>query len=119
MSERIDHAAEARAALVNADRFASNNWPLETGEQKADLIAVAQVHATLALIEQQRIANLIALAALPSIDGFESEVYDARTAALMEGLLDSETVAAVPGYGPAGIDQNVFIRPVIREGLGL
>lgn len=62
MTDRIDHAAEATRSLADADRFASVNCPLETGEHKADIIATAQVHATLALVEQQRIANLIALA---------------------------------------------------------
>ena len=62
MSDRIDHAAEASRLLANADRMVSNDWPLETGEFKTDILAAAQVHATLALVEQQRVANLIALA---------------------------------------------------------
>lgn len=44
-----DHAAEARELLA-------------TG--KTDLTAKAQVHATLALAEQQRIANLVTLGAI-------------------------------------------------------
>jgi hypothetical protein len=115
----MNHAAEARAVLALANRDVSSNVAFQTGELKADMIAVAQVHATLALVEQQRIANLIALAGLSAPAGFENETYDARTSALMEGLLDSETVPAVPGYGPAGIDERTFIRPSIREGLGL
>ena len=48
MPEPIDHAAEAlRRVLLPLDNAA--------------LLASAQVHATLALVEQQRIANLIAL----------------------------------------------------------
>ena len=46
MSERVDHAAEA-VRIMGED-----GWT--TG------IAAAHVHATLALVEQQRIANLIA-----------------------------------------------------------
>ena len=46
MTDRIDHAAEATALLENY----------------APDYTVAMVHATLALVEQQRIANLIALA---------------------------------------------------------
>lgn len=50
MSERIDHAAKARY------------WLPQNGDGiLPDHVAVAQVHATLALVEQQRIANLIAL----------------------------------------------------------
>ena len=59
-TERIDHAAEARTVLKLASRDVSENTALQTGEYKADMIATAQVHATLALVEQQRIANLIA-----------------------------------------------------------
>ena len=50
MSERIDHAAEAREWLVAAARHPG-----------AVFAALAQAEATLALVEQQRIANLIAL----------------------------------------------------------
>ena len=53
MSERIDHAAEGDRlmSLASSPRDAST----ET------IALCAQVHATLALVEQQRIANLIAL----------------------------------------------------------
>ena len=116
MTERIDHAAEAVSDIRYADEVLADGGDSDVAKAIA---AVAQVHATLALVEQHRIANLIALAGLSAPNGFEDETYDTRTAALMEGLLDSETVAAVPGYGPAGIDERVFIRPEIREGLGL
>lgn len=49
-SERIDHAANARKIL--------EGYPGLIGNRPFD---VAQVHATLALVEQQRIANLIRL----------------------------------------------------------
>ena len=55
MSDRIDHAAMAREYIAAA-----------FGEVTADPASVvallAQAEATLALVEQQRIANLIALA---------------------------------------------------------
>ena len=51
MSERIDHAAKAQGLL--------NLLPASFHED--EVIALAQVHATFALVEQQRIANLIAL----------------------------------------------------------
>ena len=47
----IDHAAEAKRLLPKRGEGMMPNH-----------IAAAQVHATLALVEQQRIANLIALA---------------------------------------------------------
>lgn len=68
MSDRIDHAAEARKHIAIADRNASSDWPQLTGEHKADILAAAQVHATLALVEQQRIANRIALAGYVDCD---------------------------------------------------
>lgn len=61
---RVDHAAIARDQVILASGEVSANWPPATGEYKADLIALAQVHATLALVEQQRIANIVALTEL-------------------------------------------------------
>ena len=55
MTDRIDHAAEA-VALLNLAAAAQHQ-----GDPR-HLIAAAQVHATLALTEQQRVGNLIALA---------------------------------------------------------
>lgn len=55
MSKRTDHAAEARQAII------------EAGDGRNPVTAAgsnAVAHATLALVEQQRIANLIALVAL-------------------------------------------------------
>lgn len=57
MTDRIDHAAEARALMIQADGYTSSDMVIQTGEVKADVIAAAQFHATLALAEQQRIAN--------------------------------------------------------------
>lgn len=56
MTEQIDHAAEARRALA-----AATETPAE-GVVSDPWLLAAQVHATLALVEQQRIANLLALA---------------------------------------------------------
>lgn len=57
MTERIDHAAEARRALA-----AAAETPADVEGADPWLLA-AQVHATLALVEQQRIANIIAMVA--------------------------------------------------------
>lgn len=50
MTERIDHAAEARRVL--------DNIPHESLLGNSTALAWGQVHATLALVEQQRIANM-------------------------------------------------------------
>jgi hypothetical protein len=60
MTERIDHAAEA---LRNINGL--HDYQSEEGMSDASMLTVAieaQAHATLALVEQQRIANRIALA---------------------------------------------------------
>ena len=54
MTERVDHAKEAVALQLYASRQPE-------GADCSDVLAAAQVHATLALVEQQRIQNLIAL----------------------------------------------------------
>ena len=54
---RVDHAAEARRALDGAE---GHYWD-ESPEQVALYLQKAQAEATPALVEQQRIANLIAL----------------------------------------------------------
>lgn len=54
MSDRTDHAAVAREYIASAIA-AVTAAPAGTGA------LLAQAHATLALVEQQRIANLIAL----------------------------------------------------------
>lgn len=60
MTERTDHAAEARKAIESTYPIA---LPYDSAEaQYHGALMEAQVHATLALVEQQRIANLIALA---------------------------------------------------------
>lgn len=74
MSDRIDHAAEARKILDGPAR----RWP-DSADSQVE-IASAQVHATLALVEQQRIANVLAAAHLKG-DVFEHEkMLDIREA---------------------------------------
>ena len=53
MPDRIDHAAEAQRFLAKS----TSAWG-----SPSDVLAGAQVHATLAIVEQLRIGNLIALA---------------------------------------------------------
>ena len=60
MTERIDHAAEARLRILDAeDEYTRDGGPIR--ENVSDWLAFAQVNATLALVEQQRISNLISL----------------------------------------------------------
>lgn len=71
MSDRINHAAEARRVLGEGERTVAKIRKRRAmgdvaaaddyGKKAAGCWAQAQVHATLALVEQQRIANLIAL----------------------------------------------------------
>lgn len=73
----IDHAAKARDALATAHDFAG-------GEEFAfaDLtLKAAQVHATLALVEQQRIANVLAY-----LDHAEGDEYERLNDDLKKGL---------------------------------
>lgn len=63
MSERVDHAAEARQWNETASGVGL------TMVETSAFAAVAQVHAVLALVEQQRIANLIALGMYRNADG--------------------------------------------------
>ena len=43
------HYREAERLLALADERVSHEWQYQSGEQKADVLAAAQVHATLAL----------------------------------------------------------------------
>ncbi|ALJ22070.1 hypothetical protein [Microbacterium sp. No. 7] len=111
MSDRIDHAQEARGFLDLARQIPSNED--ETNPAAALAIQEAQAHALLALVEQQRIANLIALTRVGQSDFIDSEeagyllVGDALYGALVT------TVQTSPD------DEHYEIRPEIREALGL
>lgn len=102
MTDRIDHAAEAQRHI---------NWAHEQQEQEGDMgnvprdnALLAQAEATLALVEQQRIANLLAMAAMPHLSAVLAE---AASRALVVFENEHE-------WKPTAI-----IRPEIREGLGL
>lgn len=69
MSDHIDHAAEAILRVNQALAVAR-----EVGSSPETPILAAQVQATLALAEQQRIANLIALASLADRDATHEEL---------------------------------------------
>ena len=108
---RIDHATEARTLLTQSYAFTSSDMVLHTGETKADVIAQAHVHATLALVEQQRIANLIAMASMADDDS-KHEVA--------AGVLGHEavwTLATTKMIGPD--DEFEIVRPDIAAALGI
>lgn len=77
MNERIDHAAEARKHITE--------W------MGVDFHAgIAQVHATLALVEQQRTANLIAIWGASGVDGWimdavAEKLFDVANRTIREG----------------------------------
>ena len=75
MTDRIDHAVKAREAL----EILAGIW----GEDLAvdEVLAGAQVNATLAIVEQLRIGNLIAL--LEHLDG---DAYMPRLQAIEQAL---------------------------------
>lgn len=67
MSERIDHVAEARVWLDNAIKAQTDR----SSETVAGVYAsIANTEATLALVEQQKVANLIALGQLWEDSGY-------------------------------------------------
>jgi hypothetical protein len=61
MSERIDHAAEAVLCVKSSHRQREDGVAPEEAIRAGLDMLQAQVHATLALAEQQRIANLLTL----------------------------------------------------------
>jgi len=99
MTERTDHAAKAKRILEAG---------LEAGRQYHPAVeyAHAQVHATLALVEQQRIANLIAVA---QMEGGPHKDVNNWTVAVKDPN----------GYYVADEPVGLHISTQIREGLGL
>ena len=86
MTDRIDHAAAARRHIEWA-----HEWREDEGATDATTIALlAQVHATLALVEQQRIANRIALS-------ITYEIEDAHNAIGQRALHQLPDIAAALG----------------------
>ena len=78
MSDSIDHVAVAQAYIADA-------LGAVTADPAVIVALLAQSHATLALVEQQRIANLIALGYGPhtpcggGVGGFASRPRGARS----------------------------------------
>lgn len=79
------HYDEAQSQSVHADTDVSANWATNTGEYKADMLAAAQIEATLALAFEQRTANLIA--------AFGQLNYDAEEESFLGERLDGYEIA--------------------------
>ena len=104
---RIDHAARSRR------RMEETLSSYETGEDAgAIVVALAALNdATLALVEQQRIANLIALASMADDDS-KHEV--------IAGELGVEAVWALATTKMIGPDDEIeVIDPTIAAALGI
>jgi hypothetical protein len=97
--EREDHVRIALENLGAADKAANGS------QQEMGWCAAAQVHATLALVEQQRLANLIALA-------------DHANARWGNYAGEAGGMGTLFSYGETETD-NMRIRDDIREALGL
>lgn len=88
MTERIDHVSAAKGWIANSVNAQASKQP--NNEQLATAYAgVAQVHATLALVEQQRIANLIAFGDAKR----EDLIWAAEGDELLDWLRDGDGVA--------------------------
>lgn len=101
-----DHYAEA---LKHIDWI--HEWQSYEGDTPEANLAnglVAQTHATLALVEQQRIANIIAL----------SQAEDGNGWLVKEPLDALFTYVSSEDYDPDG-DNGLRIHPDIKKGLGL
>ena len=92
MTEHIDHAAEA-VRLIEL----SSVQP--SADESRTVSAAAQVHATLALVEQQRIANLHAIACGTSEGAMSHVARDFAYMTLIEngqdGMLRPEIATAL------------------------
>ena len=91
MTDRIDHAAVAHDILAHV--------PTNGGVTYSDWMAEAQAHATLALVEQQRVANLIAL--------------------LKDTFASHEALEVLSDVATAQSGQLISLRPDIAAALGI
>ena len=104
-----NHAAEAQAALD----LVAGIW----GEDLAvdELLAGAQVHATLALAEQQRIANLLAMASIQEQDFLGDYVDEIRRSG-RHGLVEW---VYVPATQVTSEDEYPRLRVDVADALGI
>ena len=103
MTNRIDHAAEAVGLLALAAAGVRD---------RRYLIAATHIHATLAVAEQARIANLIALAKLAGRDEDAHEEVAAAAYGALNALISYQD-------GHSGPDEVAVLRPDIAAALGI
>ena len=97
MSDRINHAANSRRAIDTV-----RDWQEREGETDATMLAevgIAQAEATLALVEQHRIASMIAL--------------------LKDTFASHEALEALSDVATAQSGQLISLRPDIAAALGI
>ena len=97
MTDRIDHAAEARKHIDWA-----HDWQEREGDTEEAGLAtavLAQAHATLALVEQARIANLVGL--------------------LKDTFASHQALEALSDVATAQSGQLISLRPDIAAALGI
>lgn len=91
MAERMDHAAEARrlADLTSASygHIEVRNGDMAVAQMiEAQMLSVtAQVHATLALVAEQRIANLVAISVSDKTGRVTAEQFASEAIRLLKG----------------------------------
>ena len=102
---------EAVEAMQKAEEETDPAWAIYWTQRSRALSQIALVEAQEAANEQAKIANLIALASIPLQNGYENETYDARNAALFEGLLEFSMTS--------DDDERCSLRPNIACTLGI
>lgn len=112
-SAPVDHRTAALRLIESVTDKPSANVEYQTGQRKADTLAEAQVHATLALAEQQRIANLISLMQMQSES---DETTEHLAGEAMHALIENDRTPATPFSDP---DDVPVIRPEVAKALGL
>ena len=97
MTDRIDHAAEARQHIdwAHEEQSVEGSWEYSV----RDYALIAQAEATLALVEQQRIANLVALT---------KNTFAAH-----------EAREALSTFATAKFGEQIGLRPDIAAALGI
>lgn len=113
MSDRIDHAAKART-LIQWVR----EWQEDEGDTSETHLAdalMAQAHATLALVEQQQLANLIELV---KVAGREEDVHEEVAEVAYEALNALVTTKIVPN-GHMDPFEVTVLRPDVAAALGI
>lgn len=114
-TERINLAATARDALSGAAEMLQAH---DDGGAVAKAM-IAQAYATLALAEQQRVENLIALVALSGNEHVQESAFDEGallSSAGMHALIEYERTSATPISDP---DDVPVIQPWVQAALGL